>query len=48
MSPVPLAGQVEPAVAEQVQVTPVKESGKSFVTVAPIASPGPAFPASMV
>lgn len=41
MLPEPLALQLEPTDAEQVQVTPVKTAGKMSVTVAPIASLGP-------
>ena len=41
MFPEPAAGQDEPAVAEQVQVTPVNCAGNVSVTVAPTTAPGP-------
>ena len=40
--PEPLAGQLEPALAAQVQLTPVMVAGKLSTTVAPIAALGPA------
>jgi hypothetical protein len=43
MSPVPEAGQLEPALALQVHVTPVIVAGKLSITFAPFASLGPAF-----
>src|SRR5262245_48355983 len=48
MFPVPLAGQVDPAEAVQVQVTLVRSAGKVSVTAAPITGLGPALPATMV
>jgi hypothetical protein len=42
MLPVPLAGQLEPVSALQVQVTPVIVAGKLSITFAPIAALGPA------
>ena len=43
MLPAPLAGQLEPALAVQVQLMPVIVTGKLSTTFAPIASLGPAF-----
>jgi hypothetical protein len=48
MLPLPEAGQLEPALAAQVQVTPVKAAGKVSVTVAPVITDGPAFDATIV
>jgi hypothetical protein len=48
MFPLPLAGQLEPALAVQVQVAPVSAAGKLSVTVAPVAVDGPALDATMV
>ena len=44
MLPVPLAGQLEPALAVHVQVTPVMVAGKLSTTFAPTAALGPALP----
>ena len=48
MFPLPLAGQVEPALAVQVQVALVSDAGKLSVTVAAVAVDGPAFDATIV
>jgi len=48
MLPDPEAGQLEPAVAAQVQVTPVSAAGMLSVTVAPVIAEGPAFEATIV
>jgi hypothetical protein len=48
MLPLPLAGQLDPALALQVHVAPVSAAGKLSVTVAPVAVDGPAFDATMV
>ncbi len=48
MSPVPLAGHAEPALAEQVQPLTVMFAGKTSVTVAPVTSLGPALVATIV
>ena len=48
MFPLPLAGQLDPALAEQVQVAPLSAAGKLSVTVAPVAVDGPAFEATIV
>ncbi len=48
MLPEPVAGQVEPADAVQVQDAPVSAAGTTSVTVAPIAAPGPALVATIV
>jgi len=41
MLPLPLAGQLEPAEALHVQLTPVKVAGNVSVTVAPVTAFGP-------
>jgi hypothetical protein len=41
MLPDPLAGQLEPADAVHVHVTPLRMPGKVSVTVAPVRSSGP-------
>ena len=46
--PLPLAGQLEPAEAVQVQLTPVISAGKTSVTVAPVTPLGPAFVTTIV
>jgi len=46
--PVPLAGQLDPALAAQVQLALVTVAGKMSVTVAPVTADGPAFDATMV
>jgi hypothetical protein len=46
--PLPEAGQLEPAVAEHVQVTPVSVAGNVSATVAPVITDGPAFVATIV
>src|ERR687887_1019937 len=46
--PEPLAGQLEPADATQVQVTPETSGGKLSVTVAPTTPLGPALLATIV
>ena len=48
MLPLPDAGQLEPALAAQVHVTPVKVAGKVSVTVAAVITDGPAFDATIV
>ncbi len=48
MSPLPEAGQAEPAVALQVQVAAVSCAGSRSLTVAPVTSLGPALLATMV
>ena len=48
MLPAPLAGQLEPAVAEQVQVAAVSCGGNTSLTVAPVTALGPAFDAMIV
>jgi hypothetical protein len=48
MLPEPEAGQVEPADAVQVHVTPERLAGTVSVTVVAIAADGPAFEATMV
>lgn len=48
MLPLPDAGHVDPAVAVQVHVAPVRLAGKVSVTVVPIAADGPAFDATIV
>ena len=48
MLPLPLAGQLDPALAMQVQVALVSAAGKLSVTVAPVAVDGPAFEATIV
>ena len=47
-SPLPLAGQVEPAEATQVHVTPETCAGKTSLTVAPVTALGPALLATIV
>ena len=42
MLPLPDAGQLEPAVAVHVQVTPVSVAGNVSATVAPVIADGPA------
>ena len=46
--PVPLAGQLEPPLATQVQLALVTLAGKMSVTVAPVTADGPAFDATIV
>src|SRR2546422_7698908 len=46
--PLPLAGQLDPAEAAQVHVTPLTWAGKLSVTVAPITALGPALLATIV
>ena len=46
--PLPLAGQLEPPVAEQVHVAAVTLAGNTSVTVAPVTADGPALEATMV
>ena len=48
MLPLPDAGQLDPALAVHVHVTPVKLAGKVSVTVAPTITDGPAFDATIV
>ncbi len=48
MSPAPLAGQTEPAVAAQVQVAPLSCAGNRSVTVAPVTALGPVLVATIV
>jgi hypothetical protein len=48
MLPLPDAGQLEPAVAVHVHVTPVSVAGNASVTVAPVITEGPAFDATIV
>jgi hypothetical protein len=48
MLPEPEAGQLDPAEAAQVHVTPDSEAGMVSVTVAPVIADGPAFEATMV
>ena len=48
MLPLPDAGQLEPALAAHVHVTPVKAAGKVSATVAPVITDGPAFAATIV
>jgi hypothetical protein len=48
MLPVPVAGQVEPALAEQVQPLTVMFAGKTSATVAPVTALGPAFDTTIV
>ncbi len=48
MSPAPAAGQTEPALAVQVQVTPLSCAGNRSVTVAPVTALGPLLVATMV
>ena len=43
ISPAPLAAHAEPALAAQVQVTPVSVAGNASATVAPVTALGPAF-----
>ena len=46
--PLPVAGQVEPAVAEQVHAAPDSDAGSVSVTVAPVTVLGPGFVTTMV
>src|SRR2546425_100546 len=46
--PLPLAGQLEPAEAAHVHVTPLSWAGKLSVTVAPVTALGPALVATIV
>src|SRR6266550_2059402 len=46
--PLPLAGQLEPADAAQVQVTALNCAGKTSLTVAPTTALGPALLATIV
>src|ERR671931_1350248 len=46
--PLPLAGQLDPAEAAHVQVTPETCAGKLSVTVAPVTALGPALLATIV
>jgi hypothetical protein len=48
MSPAPDAGQLDPADAAHVQVTPVSAAGNTSATVAPVTAVGPAFDAAIV
>jgi hypothetical protein len=48
MLPLPDAGQLEPAVAEQLHVALVSVAGNESVTVAPLITDGPAFDATIV
>src|SRR5438132_9675011 len=48
MLPVPLAGQLDPALAAQVQAPIVKPAGAVSVTVAPMTALGPLLVATMV
>jgi len=48
MSPDPLPGQLDPADAAQVQLTPVSTTGNTSATVAPVTAVGPAFDAAIV
>lgn len=48
MLPLPDAGQLDPAVAEHVQLVPVRVAGNVSVTVAPVITDGPAFVATIV
>ena len=48
MLPLPLAGQLDPAEATQVQVPPESCAGKLSVTVAPVTALGPALLATIV
>jgi hypothetical protein len=48
MFPVPVAGQIEPALAVHVHVTPVSVAGKGSLTVAPVTTEGPLLVATMV
>ena len=48
MFPEPLAGQLDPAEAAQVQVTPESCAGMLSVTVAPVTALGPALLATIV
>src|SRR5437016_5569800 len=46
--PLPLAGQLDPADAAHVQVTPVSWAGNASLTVAPVTALGPALLATIV
>ena len=46
--PLPLAGQLDPALAAQVQLALVTVAGKMSVIVAPVTADGPAFDATIV
>jgi hypothetical protein len=46
--PAPEAGQLDPPLAEQVQVAPLTLAGNTSVTVAPVTADGPAFDAMIV
>jgi len=46
--PAPDAGQLDPAEAAHVQVTPVSAAGNTSATVAPVTAVGPAFDAAIV
>ena len=46
--PLPAAAQVAPPAAVQVQLTPLRVTGRVSVTVAPVTASGPALPATMV
>jgi hypothetical protein len=48
MSPAPVAGQVDPALAVQVQPLTVMFAGKTSLTVAPVTALGPAFDTTIV
>ena len=48
MLPLPDAGQLEPAVAAHVHVTPVRVAGTVSATVAPVITEGPALEATIV
>jgi hypothetical protein len=48
IGPAPLPGQVEPAVATQLQAVPVSEAGKGSASVAAPEALGPAFEATIV
>ena len=48
MFPLPDAGQLEPAVAEHVQVAPVMAAGRLSATVAAVITDGPALAAMML
>ena len=48
MLPLPLAGQVAPPLAEQVQVTPESAAGIVSVTVAAVTADGPLLPTTIV
>src|SRR5439155_7864106 len=48
MLPLPLAGQLEPTLATQLQLPNVRPAGAVSVTVAPVAALGPLFVATML